>query len=142
MTRLSLVAASLLVATSLSACEADGGHDKAADPGTCLAKATPVALPASFPAFPFPHGTVVFNVEDRGADGIIASGITKSPLKQVLADLNGPAQKAGYKVTHGETEAHDAEANWTGHGFIGRWAIKDSVACPGEVSIQVLARKA
>ncbi|MDQ6640920.1 MAG: hypothetical protein M3Y66_00280, partial [Actinomycetota bacterium] len=110
---------------------------------TCVAAAKPVTtFPSGFPAyFPFPSGSVVYNVEDRGKAGVIATAITKSPLKDVLAALNGPAQQAGFKVTHGETDKHDAEANWSGNGFRGRWAIKDSAACKDEVSIQVLASK-
>jgi hypothetical protein len=121
----------------------DKGFEKAADGKTCVADAKPVGdLPAGFPAdFPFPDGSVVYNAQDRGQDGVIVSAITTSSLKDVLAALNGPAQKAGFKVTSGETEDHDAEANWSGNGYRGRWAIKDSATCQGEVSIQVLAAK-
>lgn len=123
-----------------------GDHDAAsaaADTTTCRAHATPVdraAYPAAFPAdFPFPGRTIVYNVEDRGGDGVIATGVTDEPFAAVLADLNGPAQRAGYKVTSGETEEHDAEANWTGHGHHGRWAIRASATCDGETVVQVLA---
>ena len=135
-----MVATTLGVAASLSACDPDGGKDKAVDPGTCVAQAKAAALPSSFPRFPLPKGAVVFGVEDRGSDGTIATGIVKAPIKQVLAAMNGAAAE-GFKVTSGETETHDAEANWSGNGYVGRWAIKDSVTCPGEVVIQVLARK-
>ncbi|MGI9155351.1 MAG: hypothetical protein ACR2FG_01735 [Marmoricola sp.] len=116
---------------------------EAADTSTCVADAKPVgALPTSFPTgFPLPKGTVVYNAEDRGKDGVIVSAITSSSLKDVRATLNGPARKAGFKVTSGETEKRDAEASWTGNGFRGRWAIKQSATCKGEVSIQVLAAK-
>ena len=122
---------------------ADHDSGAAADTTTCRAQARPVApsaYPSAFPAdFPFPARTVVYDVEDRGKDGVIASGVTDEPFKQVLADLNGPAQKAGYQVTSGETEEHDAEANWTGHGHHGRWAIRASASCSGETVVQVLA---
>jgi hypothetical protein len=126
-----------------SAKEHDKGFEKAADGKTCVADAKRVGkLPTGFPAdFPFPRGSVVYNAEDRGKDGVIVSAITKSTIKAVLADLNGPAQDAGFKVTNGETEKHDAEANWSGNGFRGRWAIKESANCAGEISIQVLAAK-
>ena len=39
----------------------------------------------------------------------------------------------------GETEAHDAEAEWKGNGFHGRWAIRESAKCSGETVIQVLS---
>lgn len=123
--------------------EQEKGFEKAADQTTCVADAKAVdKLPSGFPAeFPFPQGAVVYHAEDRDKVGVIVSAITSSSLKDVLAALNGPAQQAGLKVTNGETEDHDAEANWTGNGFRGRWAIKDSATCKGEVSIQVLAAK-
>lgn len=123
--------------------DAEHGQHTAADTATCRAEATPVkpsAYPAALPSdFPFPTRTVVYDVEDRGKDGVIATGVTDEPFKKVLADLNGPTQRAGYKVTSGETEEHDAEANWTGHGHHGRWAIRESATCRGETVVQVLA---
>ncbi len=130
-----------------------GGHDAsaatsdvgtAADSTTCLADARPVhATPDGYPTgFPMPAGTVVFHVEDRGADGVIATGVTDTPFRAVLGALNGPAQDAGYRVSEGETEDHDAEANWTGHGYTGRWAIRESATCRGETVIQVLSKRA
>ncbi len=123
--------------------EQDEGFEKAADQTTCVEDARALGkLPSGFPAdFPFPQGAVVYHAEDRDEVGVIVTAITFSSLRDVLAALNGPAQQAGFKVTNGETEEHDAEANWTGNGFRGRWVIKDSATCQGEVSIQVLAAK-
>lgn len=141
---LTLVSGCGSAGTKASGEEQDKDFETVADTTTCLADARPVSrrLPAGFPVgFPFPSGSVVYNAEDRGNDGVVVSAITSSPIKDVLAALNGPAQQAGFKVTQGETEEHDAEANWTGNGFRGRWAIKESASCKGEVSIQVLAAR-
>lgn len=115
----------------------------AADTTTCVKDAQQVSsYPDGFPQrFPFPPRTVVFNAEDRGQDGVVVTGVTSTPFKQVLAALNGPAQRAGFQVTDGETEEHDAEANWTGNGYRGRWAIRESGSCPGETVVQVLSAK-
>jgi hypothetical protein len=116
----------------------------AADLTTCYAGATAAATPypAGFPpSYPFPKRTVVFGAEDRGANGTVVSAVSRIPFAQVLAFLNGPAAEAGFKVTTGETEEHDAEAEWTGNGFHGRWAIRESATCPGETTIQVLSAK-
>ncbi len=120
------------------------GLEKAADTSTCIADAKPFSgtLPANFPrAFPLPDGTVLYNVEDRGTDGVIGTGVVKAGLKDVLGMLNGKAQDDGFAVSNGETEDHDAEANWAGNGFRGRWAIRDSATCNGEVVIQLLSKK-
>jgi hypothetical protein len=119
-----------------------GEHAEAADTSTCVADATPVgSTPDGYPAdFPMPDGTVVFAVEDRGEDGVIATGVTRSPFEDVLAAMNA-AEKAGFRVTSGETEDDDAEANWTGNGYVGRWAIKKSATCPGETVVQLLSKQ-
>lgn len=121
-----------------------GDFDKAADRSTCVADAKKVAeLPSGFPVnFPFPPGTVVYSAQDRGKEGVVVTGVTSLPFKQVLAALNGPAQEAGFRITNGETEAHDAEANWSGNDFRGRWAIRESATCDGETVVQVLAAPA
>ena len=59
----------------------------------------------------------------------------------MTAQANGPTQDAGFKITSGETEEHDAEANWSGNGYRGRWAIKESAQCDGDVVIQVLSKR-
>jgi hypothetical protein len=139
-----------LLAVSMSGCESAADkkaeHDlaQAADLSTCRAAATSAATPYgdAFPdSWPFPARTTVFNAEDRGADGTIVSGISSTPFKDVLAFLNGPVTDAGFKVDKGETEKHDAEAEWSGNGFHGRWAIRESGECPGETVIQVLSAK-
>lgn len=119
-----------------------GGFSAAADTDTCVADASAVtSTPDGYPTgFPLPRGTVVYHVEDRGADGVIATGVTAAPFKDVLHALNA-ATSAGFRVTSGETEEDDAEADWTGRGFTGRWAIKKSATCPGETVLQLLSKK-
>jgi hypothetical protein len=119
-----------------------GGLTAAADTGTCVKDAKAVtSTPSGYPAsFPLPQGTVVFHIEDRGQDGVIATGVTATPFRKVLAAMNA-AKRAGFKVTTGETEEDDAEANWTGNGFVGRWAIKKSDNCPGETVVELLSKR-
>lgn len=123
------------------AADPDAGDGAAADRSTCVADAEAVAdIPEGYPAdFPMPPQTVVYDAEDRGAEGVVVTGVTDLPFSEVLDSLNGPAQEAGFAITEGETEEHDAEANWSSDGFRGRWAIRESSSCPGETVVQVLA---
>lgn len=118
-----------------------GGFSSAADTATCLKDATAVtSTPDDYPeSFPLPAGTIVFHVEDRGTDGVIATGVTATPFDDVLGAMNA-AKKAGFRVTSGETEEDDAEADWAGGGFTGRWAIKKSATCPGDTVVQLLSK--
>ncbi|HET7432087.1 MAG TPA: hypothetical protein VFJ89_11325 [Nocardioides sp.] len=149
--RLRLLAAPLATALLLLATGC-GGHGESADPdadrvspvadtSTCLADAQQVtSYPDGYPQdYPLPEGTVVFSVEDRGADGIVATGVTDTPFDEVLREMNAAAG-AGFSRTSGETEEDDAEANWQGNGFTGRWSIKKSATCSGETVVQLLAK--
>ena len=82
---------------------------------------------------------MVYDVEDGGDAGVVLTAVTSAPFDDVLAHLNGPVQDAGFAVTEGETEEDDAEANWAGEGYRGRWTIRRSATCSGETVIQVLA---
>jgi hypothetical protein len=141
-----LMSSLLLLATACGNHEAsDPDADQfsaAADTSTCVDDATTVSsFPDGYPQdFPMPKGTVVFHVEDRGQDGVIATGITATPFDDVLKAMND-AKQAGFTVTSGETEEDDAEANWTGNGYLGRWAIKKSGSCPDQTVIQLLAKR-
>ncbi len=143
-----LVGATVL-AVSLCGCEsaaqraADHALRQAADTSVCRSAAKPVTVPSSrFPAaFPFPARTTVYHVEDRRTDGTIATAISSLPFRRVLAFMNHEVVAAGFRHVTGETEQHDAEASWVGHGERGRWAIRESGSCTGQTLIQVLAAR-
>jgi hypothetical protein len=125
--------------------DAKEGFSAAADLTTCAKDATAAPTPygAGFPQdWPFPPQTTVFNVEDRGEAGTIASAVTRTSFKQVLAFMNKKVVGAGFETESGETEEHDAEAEWDGNGYRGRWAIRESGTCPGETVLQVVSVKA
>jgi len=148
--RLAAVVAASALVMSLTGCEsaeekkAESALKQTADMSTCQGDAKPVGRPfaGGFPrGFTFPPRTTVYHVEDRGAAGVIATGISSAPFASVLHYLNHDAVAAGFKITEGETEEHDAEANWAGNGYRGRWAIRESAQCSGQTVVQVLASK-
>ena len=116
---------------------------QADDSPVCLAKATPVKrIPSAFPAeFPLPSKTTVVEARDGGADGVIVVGLTDASYQPVLDNLIGQAQQQGWNVTSSAATDRHAEASWTGRGFTGRWSLRVSDRCPGEVVVEVLARK-
>ena len=140
--------AAAVLAGALSACEsseqrrAEHDMEQAADVSTCRAdaKAAPTPYGDGFPSdWPFPPETTVYNAEDRGADGTIVTGVSSSDLETILDFMNHEVVDAGFAIEKGETEDHDAEAEWKGDSFHGRWAIRESAECPGETVIQVLS---
>jgi len=151
-TRAVVVGATVLAAVSLCGCEsaaqraADHALQQVADTSVCRSATTPVDVPAGFPAgFPFPPRTTVYHVEDRGSEGTIVTAISSTPFRRILAFMNHQVVSAGFRHVSGETEEHDAEANWVGagaaHGFRGRWAIRESGSCAGQTVIQVLSAR-
>lgn len=124
---------------------ADGGRGAmraAADLSTCRADATAAPTPYGdgFPTdWPFPPRTVVFHAEHRKGDATIVTAVSSTGFKDVLAFMNRRVDGAGFATQKGETEEHDAEAEWRGNGFHGRWAIRESASCSGETVIQVLS---
>jgi hypothetical protein len=145
-----LVCAGGLLTGALTACESDADRaaehklERAADVSTCRRDAQPASTPYGHgfpPSWAFPARTTVYDVEDRGPDGTIVTGISSLPFKGILRYLNHDAVQAGFKITEGETEEHDAEASWAGNGYHGRWTIRESAQCQGETVIQVLAGK-
>ena len=124
--------------------ESGEGFSRAADLSTCKADAKQAAKPygAGFPQdWPFPAQTVVFNAEDRGADGTIVTAVSSLEFAKILRFMNHDVVAAGFHIEEGETEKHDAEAEWEGNDFHGRWAIRESAQCSGETVIQVLSAK-
>ena len=107
----------------------------------CVQAARQVDLPAGFPAdFPLPPGTVLYATDDRGKDGIVVTGVTKTPFKSVLSSLQKDLPAHGYTPDEGETEPHDAESNWHSASFDGRWAIREIPQCSGQTLVNVVAR--
>lgn len=147
--RAALVGATVLAAVSLCGCEsaaqraADHDLQQAADTSVCQSAAKPVDVSSSaFPsAFPMPPRTTVYHVEDRGADGTIVTAISSLPFDRILDFMNHDVVSAGFRHVSGETEEHDAEANWVGNGYQGRWAIRVSGSCSGQTVIQVLSAR-
>ena len=152
-TRAALVGATVLAAVSLCGCEssaqraADHALQQAADTSVCQAAAKPVDVASSaFPSsFPMPPRTTVYHVEDRGSDGTIVTAISSLPFAKILSFMNHDVVSAGFRHVSGETEEHDAEANWVGtgtaRGYQGRWAIRVSASCSGQTVIQVLSAR-
>ena len=106
------------------------------------AAAKKVDIPSGFPSdFPLPPGTIVYSVADRGATGgIIVTGVTSTPFKDVLKALQTKLPAAGFRAEDGETEPHDAESDWSSNGFKGRWAIREIPQCSGDTLVNVVAR--
>jgi hypothetical protein len=102
----------------------------------------PATVPSAFPAdFPLPDGAVVYGAERRSGGRTIVYAVVDRDVKAVLQQLQDGMKGAGFTLTEGEVEERDAESNWTGNGYTGRWAIREVAGCPEQTSVTVLAAK-
>jgi hypothetical protein len=101
-------------------------------------KGMPVAFPTSFP---MPEGSVVYATQERSEGRTIVYAVVDSDVKTVLRGLQTALPKAGFTPKEGEVEEHDAESNWTGNGYTGRWAIREVAGCTEQTSVTVLSAK-
>ena len=108
----------------------------------CVEQAKEESVPASFPtAFPLPEGSKVYGSEERSEGRTIVYAVVDRDVKAVLKQLQTDVPAAGFKLTEGEVEERDAESNWTGNGYTGRWAIREVAGCPDQTSVTVLSAK-
>ncbi|MGH3499127.1 MAG: hypothetical protein ACRDP1_16860 [Nocardioidaceae bacterium] len=117
------------------------GSSGAASTGTvCASAATVTPMPAAVASIPLPSGVVPYAVEDRGSAGTVITAVSAASMNVVLGQLNKAYRSGGFSITSGETDDHDAEADWKHGGQVGRWAIRDLASqCGGSgTSVQVL----
>jgi uncharacterized lipoprotein len=147
-----VTALALLAAATLAGCGGESDKDKAAEKQlrasgaptpVCADQVTdPATVPSAFPAdFPLPDGAVVYGAERRSGGRTIVYAVVDRDVKAVLQQLQDGMKGAGFTLTEGEVEERDAESNWTGNGYTGRWAIREVAGCPEQTSVTVLAAK-
>jgi len=139
--------ASLLLA--LGACGQEADQQQPADAstrpavastqGACAADARPVSLPSAYPSQgALPAGYVVTKVETRSKGRIVVTGVSPKDFAATLADLQSIFSTNGWTLSQGEVEKDDAESNFSGNGFTGRWAIRALDQCAGNTTVSVV----
>jgi hypothetical protein len=108
----------------------------------CVDQAKETEIPAAFPSdFPLPDGAKVYATEERSGGRTIVYAVVDTDEKDVLKVMQTDVPDAGYTLTEGEVEERDAESNWKGNGYTGRWAIREVAGCPSQTSVTVLSAK-
>ena len=149
-----VIAVALVLTTALTGCggsstatSAEKKAEKQLQAGgkapefVCIDKASEKPLPDGFPtSFPLPDGSVVIGSERRSEGRVIVYAVSPHDVKSTLHSMQ-QISAAGFALTEGEVEEHDAESNWTGNGYAGRWAIREMPDCTDQTSVTVLAQK-
>jgi hypothetical protein len=108
----------------------------------CVEEAKDTEVPAAFPSdFPLPDGSAVYATEERSGGRTIVYAVVDTDEKAVLEAMQTDVPAAGFELTEGEVEERDAESNWRGNGYTGRWAIREVAGCTTQTSVTVLSAK-
>ena len=85
-----------------------------------------------------PEGAVVTSVESRSENRTVVGAVVERPFKDVLAQLRTRYVQGGLVLEHGEVEERDAESDFHGHGYEGRWGLRAVDGCDGATTVSVV----
>ena len=106
----------------------------------CAKAGTPVATPSSFPSsFPLPPGTVVTSTQNS-AGGVILNAVAPGEIDSTKEFLETQVPKAGFDLDGTESEDNEAESEFEGHGYKGRWRLHSISGCPNALTLTLFAQ--
>ena len=140
-------AAAVAALLAIAGCGAGPGGGVSATPGTSIASAaampdcadagTAIQLPAGFPAaFPLPPGTVFDDVREAGSS-VVVSGVVPLGFDDATRYLADHFPGSGLELGESDSEAGEAEADFSGGGLSGRWKLHEIAGCEGATTLSV-----
>jgi hypothetical protein len=130
----------LLFATALllAGCGGEEESEREAAAGSCGPIVNVSELPAAFPqSLPLPRGTRFTSAEDDGKT-INAEARLAGTIKGTAQFFLDRLPKAGYEVGEGDSEEHEVESHFSGHGFDGFFKANTIGGCPGKLSLALV----
>ena len=131
----------LLVLLVVAGC--GSGGSKGTVGGTlpsCANAGSPVELPSSLASFPLPKGAVIDRTRKDVAGNTIYGGYVPGDVEATRDWYEENLPKSGYEVREGDSEEHEAEAEFEGHGVEARYKVRDVAGCDGALSLEVALR--
>jgi hypothetical protein len=128
----------LVAAFLLGGC--GGGGSEGTAGGTlpsCANAGSPVKLPSSLASFPLPEGGVIDRTRKDVAGNTVYGGYVAGDVEGTRDWYEEHLPKAGYEVREGDSEEHEAEAEFEGHGVEARYKVRDVASCDGALSLEV-----
>jgi hypothetical protein len=128
----------LLFVLAVSAC--GGGETKGTVGGTlpsCARAGDPIELPGGLAAFPLPDGAVIDRTRKDAAGNTIYGGFVPGGLQATKEYFERELPKAGYDVGDGDSEDHEAEMEFDGHGSEARLKLHDIDSCSDALTLEV-----
>jgi hypothetical protein len=116
---------------STSSATSSSATSSSATTSSCSATGS-ASPPAGFPSsLPLPAGTVLTSSETRSGQRLVVNGTAPRDFSAVLAELQAAYPAAGFPLSGGEVEKDkgDAESNFAGNGYTGRWSLRGITGC-------------
>jgi hypothetical protein len=132
--------APFLVVAVLALAGCGGGGSKGTVGGTlpdCATAGSAVELPSSLASFPLPDGSVIDHTRKDVAGNTVYGGWISGDVKATRDWFAEELPKNGYEVGEGDSEDHEAEAEFSGHGAEARYKIRDEGDCDGALQLEV-----
>lgn len=158
--RLAIAAAGVVASLVLAACTEDGstppddGGDSAATaetptepptetptdvPPVCSRSAEEVSIPPEMGNLVFPERTVIFDVDERGDNGVVLTGVTDLLYRAAAAQMRRLYSSPPFSILDLDEIEGALGAVWLGPSISGRWQVTDiSDTCPGDTEVRVL----
>ncbi len=110
---------------------------------SCTPPTSTTKLPDTWPALPLvPEDYALASVETRSGDRTVVAGVVPHAFRDALTSLRTAYEQAGLVLDHGEVEERDAESNFHGKGYEGRWALREVPGCPSSTTLSLVVTKA
>lgn len=139
-----VAAAALVTVTGCAAGSGTGGTATATSTAAsaaaipdCADVGAAVELPTVFPVdFPLPPGTVFDDVREAGGS-VVVSGVVPLPFDEATRYLADGFPGSGLELGESDSEAGEAEADFSGAGLTGRWKLHEIAGCDGASTLSV-----
>jgi len=66
------------------------------------------------------------------------TGVVPATAHATAVFFSRALPQAGFRQAFGESEANEAESDYAGQGFQGRWKIRDLAGCSGVATLTLL----
>ncbi len=103
----------------------------------CAEVGSAIQLPLGFPSdFPLPPGTVFDDVREAGG-GVVLNGVVPLSFEEATRYLADHFPGSGLELGDSDSEAGEAEADFSGGGVRGRWKLHEIAGCDGASTLRV-----
>jgi hypothetical protein len=96
--------------------------------------------PAGLVDFPLPRGAVLDGTRTDAAGNTIYRGFVPGDVDAARDYFKLELPKHGYTLGEGDSEADEAEADFSGHGVEGHFKVSGEGDCEGALRLEVALR--